>query len=349
MKKLILVIIALLLLPTSVMAASSRDDFNKSVLVLPDEVIDGDFINAGERVDIYGTVLGDVYVAGGTVNIEGNVEGDVIAAGGTVTISGNVGQDVRAAGGTVTISGNVSKNITVAGGTVEISRSATVNRNVYVGAGSFFLAGSVNGDLTYATDPDYVISETASVSGTVNRIENDYEYSVDRQEVQNVAKGFNIAGKFISMLSTLLLGYLLIRFLPRYASRASELITTSFWKSLLIGFASFIVLPISILVLFISIIGWPIAVILLGLMISYGFISRIYAMVAIGQKVSGWTGSKLTGEYWVFVVGVLVYYLLSFIPIIGGLITFAVVTAGFGAALRNIRNTYFIAKGKKIL
>jgi hypothetical protein len=63
------------------------------------EVIDGEYLAAGPRVEISGTVNGDVYAAGGQILIDGSVNGDVLVVGGSVTLSGHVAQDVRVLGG----------------------------------------------------------------------------------------------------------------------------------------------------------------------------------------------------------------------------------------------------------
>ena len=98
MKKVFLLAFLILLAATFATSAFAAKNFqrNETVLLSKDDVVEGDYFAAGERVTIAGTVNGDAYVAGGNVIVEGEINGDLIAAGGTVNIRNNrFGKDCR--------------------------------------------------------------------------------------------------------------------------------------------------------------------------------------------------------------------------------------------------------------
>src|SRR4030042_3865228 len=92
-------------LPIVVLAKDSEKP--KNFEVKKDEVIDHDYLAAGESVTISGVVNGDVYAAGANVTIDGKINGDLLAGAGMITLLGEVTDDVRIAGGNILINGTV--------------------------------------------------------------------------------------------------------------------------------------------------------------------------------------------------------------------------------------------------
>jgi len=123
----------------------------QEVVINADEVIDRDYLTAGEDVKIYGTINGDLYVAGGNVALDGTVNGDLLIAGGNVSIEGTVSQDVRAAGGQIMISGEIGRNLTVMGGNIRLSENGQVNGSIIGAGGNLVLKGPVGGDVYLGT------------------------------------------------------------------------------------------------------------------------------------------------------------------------------------------------------
>ena len=136
MKKVFLLVFVIFctLIFTSSAFAAKNFQRNETVLLSKNDVVEGDYFAAGDRVTIAGTVNGDAYVAGGNGIIEGEINGELITPAGTDNIRGKVAQDVRVAGGQVTVSGDVGGNVTLVGGSLEASDSAKI-------AGSLVSAG----------------------------------------------------------------------------------------------------------------------------------------------------------------------------------------------------------------
>jgi cytoskeletal protein CcmA (bactofilin family) len=131
-------------------SVTAQEDIQEAI-IKADEVIDRDYLTAGEDVKIYGTINGDLYVAGGNVTLDGTINGDLLIAGGNVSIEGTVSQDVRAAGGQIMISGEIDRNLTVMGGNIRLSENGQIGGSIVGAGGNLVLKGPVGGDVYLGT------------------------------------------------------------------------------------------------------------------------------------------------------------------------------------------------------
>jgi cytoskeletal protein CcmA (bactofilin family) len=378
----------LLALPLPVLANNKLDE-SKIVTLKADEVVDGNYYAAGEIVEIFGTVHGDVYAAGGQVFVNGKIDGDLLVAGGTVTISGTVGEDVRAAGGQVTISAEVGKNLSVAGGNVELTNSASVGdglqilggdltvsapvgQELYAAGGNLTLTNTlgkgmhaaigtlritstaaIGGDLDYWSQEQASIDNSASISGTLTRHDTSSEHVSqnlpNKQTLSKLGRSISWGIKTASLVMTLIIGLLLLRLFPSYANRAAATLKQRLASSLGLGFAGLMAFVLVFIVLLISLIGIPFAILLLIWLLLYTYVARIYALLAMGRYVLGKIERDKIRSGWAFVTGVVIYYFVTMIPILGGLFKLVFVLAAFGALLLNDKATYKLARKHKII
>ncbi len=349
------------------------------------EIINKDYFVTGDVVELYGTVNGDVYAAGGTVLVDGFINGDLIVAAGTVTISGEVLHNVRVAGGQVTFTGDIGRNVTAVGGNLEFTDSATIGgslttaggnvnvnspigKGVTAGVGNLVIGNLVGGDIeaavgnlritpnskiagsvNYISEEEISVADTASVSGTINRrptpefMTRDYD-----QEWEAVAGGFSLFTKLASLITTLIIGLLAIKLMPNYIKRGSDLVLSNLVETTTKGFISLVVGLIVFLVLVFTIIGIPVALIGSLFFVVFIYLSRIYGMIAIGNFISQKTNIK-TNIYGFFVGGIVIYYLVSAIPVIGWLFSMLLVFASFGASVMNKKQAWDLATKAKIV
>ena len=383
LKKLIAILISLLILPLAISSVFAAKNFerNETVLLSKDDVVEGDYFAAGERITIAGTINGDAYIAGGNVIIEGEINGDLIAAGGTVNIRGKVAQDVRVAGGQVTVSGDVGGNVTLVGGSLEVSDfakiagslvsaggnlsvfapigkgatigvgSATIgnliNGDVRAGVGELALTPSakVNGDLTYWSDADAQIQNGAEVS---RKTTHNFPQKKEKQESKKALGGLLAFFKIASFLAALIIGVILIKFAPQFTKATAETVANKTALSLGIGLAALIITPLLILIIAVTIIGIPLTLILLALFLITIYLSKIFVSVAIGRKIVEMINQKV-GDYAVFILGLLVYTLITLIPIIGAVVAILALLAGFGAIVITKKNIYKQLRVKKLI
>lgn len=372
----------LFLFPATIFAQNGSQKQHKQVVLAKDAIRNSDYFASGNTVTISGTVDGDVYAAGGTVLIDGVVHGDVIAGGGTVTIAGTVAQDVRVGGGTVTISGKVGRNVTVGGGSVsitsdaniagsivagggQVSVSGPVGKDVIAGAGQLTLGSTiggnvkagtgqltlhpgvrVGGDLTYWSKNEAAVQEGALVTGRVTH-NLPSQRGVSPQKAAGALAGAWLAAKIVSLLSALLVGIVFIKLTPVFTKRVANTIIARPWPSLGVGFLAVAALPFAFILLLMTIIGIPFAFMGVFAFLMLAYFAKIFVAIALGQWVVRYINRK--GDVWALVAGLLVYALLTLLPLIGWLVTLATVLFGVGAYLIVERDYYKELRTKKVI
>lgn len=374
-----------LLSTTSIVAKTSQfrtqQKGTERITLSQDEVIDGDYFTAGETVEVFGTVNGDVYAAGGQVVIDGTVNGDVLAAGGMITVSGQVNGNVRVAGGQILVSGGIGKNLTVGGGSVEIVKGAQLRGNLVTGAGNVTVAspiggditagvgnltiaeavgrdvvagvgvlrlapgGNIGGDLTYWSENEGDIDPTATVSGIITR----QMPPTKRSEVPKDAFAAVFTGlKFISFLSWMLVGLLLIRFVPHFMERSVGTLTADPWKAVGIGILTLIVTPIAALLLFITVVGFPLGILLIVIFLISIYFVKFIVLYWLGSFITERFGQK-QNPYWTFVIGAVLYFIITLVPVIAFFVQLATVIVGLGTLILLKKTYYHELHGKKMI
>src|SRR3989344_243503 len=337
-------------------------------------VTSGSLFIAGRKVTVRGTINGDLFCAGQNVTVDADVLGDVICAGQNVTINGTVSGDARLAGQMITINGAIDSNLTSFGQPIELpadgivsgevfaagqdfSERGTIGKTLNGGFESAELNGEINGDvqlvvnslrvgndasilgnLTYESKTNIEVPTTASISGTVRRTEPTAKELTARplRPIANTSmRAFSWAGWLMRVLTYLILGLLLAIIFPVFTKKILDLSEQYQGRSMLLGFVSFFVIPILLVLLVISLIGIPIALIGLFLWLFFLFVSRITFALFVGKKVLTQLKLKqIDSMAWVTVVGVLTTSLLFKIPFLGWLLSCIAVIWGFGALLQ---------------
>ena len=386
MRKTILLIfsifILLLISINSVFAVTSSFPDKQRLVRLPsEEIVNKDYFAGGEEVELSGTVKGDAYIAGGQIIVDGTIDGDLLVAGGNIVISGNVSQNVRATGGQISIQGTIGRNLTVAGGNVDIQDSTKIGGNLVAGAGNLTLRGevkgdvtagvgnltldgkvgknvlgqvgqlrlthlaNVGGDLTYYSDAEADIDTKAKVAGELVRKTPIFDQRPSTEKIKQVIPQVKYGGKIFGFVSSLIVALLLVQIYPKYTTSAVVNLRKKPWASLGVGFLALFFTPLVVLFLLVTIIGIPLSLILLATYLIYVYLATIFFALWLGTVVAEKTGKKLAPG-WIMVLGLLIYYLLLFIPYIRGLTCFFAILFGLGASLITCKQTYLDTRKK---
>ena len=341
------------------------------------EVVEGDHFACGPLVIVSGTVTGDLYACGGQVIIDGQINGDLLAAGGRVTISGEVGQDARVAGGQISVSGRIGRNLTVGAGNLDVARSAAVGGNVVLAGGNVHVAAPVAGSakiaagslifsnrlggnltaavgsmrvtsnaeivgqLTYYSDKEVEVEPGANVGKMVRHKPPFPRPSPERVFI--IFTGAGLLWLLISFSSTLILGLLSVRYLPGYHQTVADNLTAKPWQSLGVGFVVAVVTPVVFALLFAFVVTIPIAIILAAAYGIHLFWGRIFVISALGARI---TGSR---RGWGFLLGLVIYYVIAIIPVVGWLFVLLIVLAGLGAEMMARKQFFVDARAKGLL
>lgn len=336
------------------------------VVVSAGQVVQDDLLAAGRLVRIDGTVLGDVYAFGQNVTVTGMIEGDLIAAAQQVVIEGQVQGNARVAGAGVQVNGAVGRNVTAAAQLVQLGRNGRVAGS-WMGAGeTLSLAGDVGGALT-GTARDVIMqgrvgrnAEVAVSSLTVAptaRIDGDLTYHAEQElEVPAQAVAGRIryeraegrrespastAGQAFSVLGNLFslawlvgsagAGIALLRLFPRFAATFLGVLQTRPLLSLGAGALAVIAtLPLAVLIA-LTLIGIPLTALLVAGYFSGMFVGWLLLAMAVGSILVGLARRRPLHHIWSFLLGLIVLYVASRLPVLGGVVTFTGLSLGLGA------------------
>lgn len=328
----------------------------QNIYVGQGERVAGNLYGASDTVSISGETGGDAVMAGGNVVVSGRVGQDVLAAGGTVDVLGSVGGDARIAGGTVTVAGPVGGDVVVAGGTTHIVSGATVGGDVLVWSGNVVVDGVVNGsvrvrggsirvdgtvrggmdmtssgpivlgsnatvagDIVYRSPQMIIVENGATVSGRVAR---QALPETANQGFQQGAKSILATLSLLNLLALLVAGWLLFWLFP---STSLVLIARAYerpWRSLGLGALFFLVMPLILLVLMLLVIGWYVAVFFGLIYLFFLLVAHIYAGILLGSWILKlYRRDQAMSLTWYSVMGgILLLFIISFIPVLGWLI-----------------------------
>lgn len=325
-----------------------------------------DLYMAGGSVTSAGSVKGDLVSTGGNVLVSGAVASDVMAAGGTITILGAVGDDLRIAGGTITIQSAIADDALIAGGQITLAGTgiggdaiigggsvridAPVGGNVKIGGGEVYLNASIagnveihadkitlgprahiQGNFTYSSGKEATIEDGAVVVGQTTFEE---RARGGRAAAAGLLASLSIAllVKFVAMFLSALVVALVFK---RYAHEVVRRAYGQPWRFLGWGVVFMILTPVLSIALLCTLIGLPLGIIgLLVFIISMMFAALLTPLV-IGSLVHKWIWKPAAYQIsWkTILLGTFVYFLIGFVPLLGGLLDLGIMLITLGAAI----------------
>jgi cytoskeletal protein CcmA (bactofilin family)/uncharacterized Tic20 family protein len=367
---------ALVLGPAAAIPAHAFETRGGDLVTVPaGTTLNDDLVAMAQAINIAGDVTGDVFALGSTITVTGTIGGDLIAAGQQITVDGVVQGDIRAAGQQVTINGRVDGSVTTAGQQIVVGRQGavggsllvgaqdvnlvgTVGRSVLTGAGALQLGGSVGGNvnahverlnvdpnarvggkLLYSS-PDQVVVPAGVATGGV-------EYQApDRAERQRDERRDNLFGSLsvifnvIWLVGSVIAGVLLVHFLPAFASSTAEQVRHHPLSSFGIGVVAMFIVPVVALIVAVTLIGLPLSFLaVLGYLLAI-YVGQLLLGLAVGAVLVELVRRRGTvphvGPEWLVVLGLVVVYVVTHLPWIGGLATFIAICLGLGAVLRQL-------------
>lgn len=320
----IILLMAMVLITSS---AHALQTFSGDVVSI-DNPIDDDVFAAGNVVNINAPV-DSATIAGGTLNVNAPVKGDIFAAGGQVLLNSEVGGKVVAAGGNVNLGGDIGTNLVAMGGQVNIMPGTTIAKDALIAGGNVVNAGDVNGTLT-------VSASSFQNTGTAGQVDFYETKGPSEEERRSAWAGIGIFGLLV-ILGYLILGLILLRYLPVVFAAVDGEIKRSPVVTTVLGFVLMIAAFIAIIIVAITVVGIPIALIAALLLAVALMLTGTFVSFSLGR----WIGSRLNlkyGDMALFVIGFAVLNILFLIPYVGGLIGLISLSLGFGAILYAVRN-----------
>ncbi|MGM0399218.1 MAG: polymer-forming cytoskeletal protein [Halobacteriota archaeon] len=316
---------------------------------------------AGTVVVDEGETSNGISTVAGTVVVRGTVDGDVNAVSGDVVVeeTGTVTGNVNGAAGSLRIAGTVGGNVDFAGGNVVFERPARIGGDVNLGAGNVLIAGQIDGTVTVGADritvgPSAVVAGDLRYDGALNLQEGaTVEGSVIRDD--SIGGGMGPAGwgtnwgipgwvdTVYGFFANLLLGALLLALFPRFSNEVADAVEERTARSGGWGLLLLFGIPILLVAFAITIVGIPVALLGLMLYVLAIWVGVVYGEFAVGRYLLTRLGSE--GKWKALLLGLFVFSLLGFIPIVGGIAAFLALLVGLGALGSGLRGRFAERRG----
>lgn len=339
-------------------SASAEVRSGQSVVIAAGTRVVGNLYLSGGTITVHGDVDGDLVAAGGTVLVDGHVTGDVLATGGDLTIGGVVDGDVRAAAGRLRVLGPVRGDVAAAGGEVRLSN--TIGRDAFALGSAVIVGGGVGGELTLAAGqarlegavsgdvdanvgrlhlaPGAVIGGSLSFTG--DALERAPSASIVGRVVERAQPsyaGLRLIGWLQAIVGICVFGALWITLFRGFAERAIDTLAARPWRSLGVGLSALFGVPLFLGVCFALgalLGGWWIALLggaayLTAIAIAFPLVAAYLGRRLIARK--GAARASFSRERWAMLAVLVVLSIASAIPVVGGILGFAVVAFGIGA------------------
>jgi len=371
------------MLPAYGLVFKSGDD----ITVAEDQVIDDDLIAFGQKILIKGDVNGDFYAFGQSVTVLGDIQGTIFCGAGNIDIKAKSVKSIWAGGGNISINGRVSRNVVLAGGQLYIDGDAGIGRDlkafggnleidgdvagsIKAGVGKFTMNGSggdvrvdadkiviesgteISGDLIVRGKNKPDIEDGAVISGEI-KFEEPVEKEKEQPSLSTVAPmiGFlTLFLKVVFFIAKILVGILLIATAKNFVRRVMDTLINEPWKSLGFGALGLFVIPIVVVILIALLIGLPLALFGIYLYTIFFYVSSIFIALVIGEKLIALF--KKEGDislYLSFLVGMVVLFIITLIPVLGFIVKFFVVLFGGGMFLLGTLNLCREIKEKELI
>src|SRR3989344_1528357 len=366
MKKFLTLVVVLLIVvgisPLLVSAGSLK--YGENYSLRKGESIDGDLYAVGANTTIAGNVLGDLVATGMSVFVGGNeISDDVLVIADSAHIISSVKKDLRAIARKIYIGDNVGEDVAVAAGSIELLPQASVAGDLLIAAGQASIFGEVQGNLKAVVGEIFIddiihgdVSLVANkvVLGPNAVISGSFSYSAS--EPAEIQSGANIVGETTyraintraraeKLLPTFWGTWFIIKFIvlmlsPLIARGILRNITSRFvvvalhhkaW-SLLKGFLVFVAVPVAAFIGMLTFIAIPFSLFALAL---YGIgilLALVYAPIVLGSYIHKIykRPEELVVSWKTIVTGSVALALIGLIPILGGIISYAVLLIALG-------------------
>ncbi|MFC1517963.1 hypothetical protein ACFL5G_05375 [Candidatus Margulisiibacteriota bacterium] len=359
MKKINILCLILTILCLGALTSEAAIFRSGDIVIIPaHRTINDNLYIAAEDIHILGKVKGDIFAIGKNIKIRGGVDGDIFAAGEYLNIAPKYANDLRLLGKRLYVRGRIAKDVMAAG--QRLFLSGRILGNAYTASQYLKVSryAKINGVLQYSADKS-VISRRARIGRIIKETPDQAQTCVmPEKESEGMGWGVLSGISFIHILMLLLLAWVFVKYTPNQVKLISKTIMTSSWKSMGIGFLSLFMIPILIGLLLITIVGIPFGLILLFCYILALYLSKVFIAFSLGEWLSTKFSRKPKKEskqkmaqrpFRNFIIGIIFYYLLTMIPVLGGYIQFFALLIGLGAIVSSRFVTYKLARKKAVI
>ena len=320
----------------------------------------GDTFIAARNAVALGSSQGDLHVTGFDVSVSADAAKDLYALGATVVVRGRVAEDLTAAGvsvrtesssetrgnarlfgNTLTIDGPVAGALMVTGRDVILNAPIQGDARIIASSLSFGPEAVVGGTLTYGTEQKMSVPERVAPTERVKHERVSLPDAWDgfdeiRREMPVLPTFMSMFSAFIvSLLFFVVLGALMLGFMPKRLEAMRRSISRAPGKSILLGVIGLSMLFGMVPITMLTIIGLPfVPIVILAIVVVW---TLGYALGAYSIAMGLWAAFDSESEpsnimrLLVFAAVIICIAALNFIPFVGWVVNYTLVLIGIGA------------------
>lgn len=352
MKKLIIIILSVFLIPFQVNAESTglliqQDEVtsNETSIIDEDDRINGSHFSVGNDITINKNVNGIMFAlgnnitlrqfneygifAGNSLRIENTIEKDVFAAAESIilTKNGTIGRNAYLTANSIIIEGKINGNANIVANKFDL-RNATIYGDIDIKASNVLLNANtlVSGTLKYNND--------ANISGLSNAtIANTEIYENDINESESTITKINtLTSNYIfKVVSLFIVAFVITFFMPKVYQKITENLTiNNLVKKSLKGLVILVFLPIISLIIMLTGFGFPLGFMIIVLYLIALYLSNIMTMIITGNLMLTKVLKKDDNKYLALLIGIALVSFVQMIPVIGPLVSLISIVLGLG-------------------
>jgi hypothetical protein len=330
----------------------------------PTEAMTENYYAVGDRLDVAVPVEGDVVVAGREVAITNMVWGDVLAAGWRLSFTGEtpddvrvIGQEVRLdaaingdlaaaavrlivgakthvtgrawlTGQTLQVDGRFDRELRIAGGVVRLGGEMQQPVTVIAEQLEILSSARLLAPLTYKSPVPATIAAGATIAGPI-------AYERISQDEARQSRSWVSISSLLFIMHLLIAGLLLVLGTPRLPAAVVGIMRELPGRSLVVGSALLVTVPVMVVILLISVIGTPLGVVVgaayfaalfIGIVVTAFYVGELEARLLKAERIATQGQQAL-----VLLAGVLTLAVLRSVPVLGTFVVFVSVLFGLGA------------------
>ncbi|PTX53828.1 hypothetical protein C8N43_3871 [Litoreibacter ponti] len=364
----LITVIAVLALPQiaaaeTIQTQNGGDTFYTGGLVSQSIDTKGDTFVTARSARVDGATSGDMHLSGFDVSVDVDVAQDLYAMGATVVIRGTVAEDLsvmafsartesgariggnaRLMGNSVDVEGPVGGALSVIGRDVVLNAQIAGDVRVMAKSLSFGPDATIAGSLTYSSETKIDVPTRVMPADRVtfekisgSKVFEEWE-QVGRDMPALPTFASMMFGFMVTLLFFLVLGALMLGFMPNRLSRMRRSIAAAPGQTLLLGVIGLSVLFGMVPITGLTIVGLPfVPFALLAIVVAW---TLGYALGAYSVAMRLWIGmggaddpSKIA-RLMILAAAIVFVALLNFIPFVGWVANYTLVLLGIGAMTR---------------
>lgn len=334
MKRVKILLLALLLLPSIVCAKSNFQSDDKLNL---EGKYNATTFFSGEKINSEADLNGISFMAANEINLEGKIDYAIhmaedltldgvvkndafIMTSKQITLSGEVGRDAYLLSDNIYIDGKIGRNFFGFATTMKIE-NAEINGNLYLKATEIEFGENViiKGKIKY--------NEDAVIKGLDDNVKTE-TYAIKADSISATDYIINILN---STLQYVVVGLLLMILMPNLFKKLDK--EKNYSEYIGKGFIGLFLIPIVSIFLIIVPYTRSLAFITLALYVIFIYVSFIFSAYVAGSNIM----KNHDNNYLNLLVGALVLNVLSNMPLVGSFVSMGALLIGFGFILNNIK------------